>query len=317
MLSFCSAAKQRSSLDGPFSLHRLMRNVLIVLNERAGSLLDRDPLAVKAELRRRLAGPGRTVDVLLAHGRSIGRAIDRGAASDYDTIIVGDGDGSVGYAAHRLAGTDKALGVLPLGTVNLLARDIGVPADLDDAIAAVEESVPRAIDLGMLNGRAFHTLSGMGYFSQMARAREETRDLPGKALRVMAAAARAFRRAGRFTLDISIDGRTRHIDSVAVLVTVNRFSGEEWRRARLDEGTLEAHIVENTGALGKLNAGADLVTCAWRDNPVIQSVLAQRGTVYSGRSRAWVSTDGELVRERTPLTYEVRPRVLTVLGSPR
>ena len=145
MLSFCSAAKRPEQLNGPFSLHRLMRNVLIVLNERAGSLLDRDPLAVKAELRRRLAGPGRTVDVLLAHGRSIGRAIDRGAASDYDTIIVGGGDGSVGYAAHRLAGTDKALGVLPLGTVNLLARDIGVPADLDDAIAAVEESVPRAI----------------------------------------------------------------------------------------------------------------------------------------------------------------------------
>jgi len=208
-----------------------MRHVLIVLNERAGTLLDRDPLAVKAELRRRLARPGRTVDVLLAHKRGIGRAIDRGAASDYDTIIVGGGDGSVGHAANRLAGTGKTLGVLPLGTVNLFARDIGVPSALDDAISAVEASVPRAIDLGMLNGRAFHTLSGMGFFSQMARAREQTRDLPGKALRVMAAAARAFSRAGRFTLDLSIDGRKRHIDSVAVLVTVNRFSGEEWRRA--------------------------------------------------------------------------------------
>ena len=165
MLGFFRPPKQGSSFN--------VRNVLIVLNERAGSLLDRDPLAVKAELRRRLAEPGHTVDVLLAHGRSIGRAVNRGAASDYDTIIVGGGDGSVGHAAHRLAGTDKALGVLPLGTVNLLARDIGVPAYLDDAIAAVEEFVPRAIDLGMLNGRAFHTLSGMGFFSQMARARED------------------------------------------------------------------------------------------------------------------------------------------------
>lgn len=153
-----------------------MRNVLILLNERAGSLLDRDPLAVKTELRQRLARPDRKVDVLLAHKRSIGRAIDRGAASDYDTIIVGGGDGSVGYAADRLAGTGKTLGVLPLGTVNLFARDIGVPANLDDAIVALEGSVPRAVDLGMLNGRAFHTLSGIGFFSQMARAREETRD---------------------------------------------------------------------------------------------------------------------------------------------
>ena len=293
-----------------------MRHVLIVLNERAGTLLDRDPVAVKTELRQRLARAGRKVDVLLAHKRGIVRAIDRGAASDYDTIIVGGGDGSVGYAAGRLAGSKKTLGVLPLGTVNLLARDIGVPANLDDAIAALEASAPRAIDLGMLNGRAFHTLSGMGFFSQMARAREETRDLPGKALRVLAAAARAFRRVGRFTLDIAIDGRRRHIDAVAVLVTVNRFSGEAWRRARLDEGTLEVHIVENTGALGKLKAGADLVTGAWRNNPGIQSLPAQRVTVYSGRSRAWISTDGELCRERMPLNYEIRPRTLTVLAPP-
>ncbi|MGZ9021426.1 MAG: diacylglycerol/lipid kinase family protein, partial [Rhodoplanes sp.] len=169
--------------------------------------------------------------MVLARGRRIARAIDRGARSDYDTIIVGGGDGSASYAAQRLAATGKALGVLPLGTVNLLARDIGVPTELEGAIDAVEAAVPRAIDLGVLNGRPFHTLSGVGFFSQLARAREETRDLPGRVLRVMAAAARALRRAGRFTLDISVEGRARQFDCVAVLVTVNCFSGEEWRRA--------------------------------------------------------------------------------------
>lgn len=299
-----------------FGFIKRMQNILILLNERAGSLLDRDPLAVKAELRRRFTSPSRTVDVLLAHKRGIGRAIDRGAAANYDTIIVGGGDGSVGYAANRLAGTGKTLGVLPLGTVNLLARDIGLPTNLDEAIAVVEESVPRPIDLGTLNGRAFHTLSGIGFFSQMARAREETRDLPGKVLRVMAAAARAFVRTGRFTLDVTTDGRTRHIDSLAVLVTVNRFSGEEWRRPRLDEGTLEVHIVEDSGALSKLKAGVDLVTGAWRNNPGIESIPAQRITITSGRRRAWVTTDGELVRERVPLVYDIRPRVLNVLLPP-
>lgn len=294
-----------------------MRNVLVLLNERAGTLLDRDPLVVKAELRRRLAGPGRTVDVLLAHKRGITRAIDRGVASDYDTMIIGGGDGSVGYAASRLAGTGKVLGVLPLGTVNLFARDLGVPADLNGAIAAVERSIPRSIDLGTLNGRAFHTLSGIGFFSQMARAREETRDLPGKVLRVLAAAARAFRRAGRFTLDISIDDRMQHTEAVAVLVTVNRFSGEEWRRARLDEGTLEVHIAKDASTLGKLKAGVGLVTGGWRNSSGIESIPAQRVTIHSGRRRAWVTTDGELVRERVPLVYDIRPRILSVLAPPR
>ena len=294
-----------------------MRSVLIILNERAGSLIDRDPLAVKAELGRRLARPGCKVDVLLAHKRGISRAIDRGASSDYDTIIVGGGDGSVGYAAGRLAGSGKTLGVLPLGTVNLLARDLGLPTNLDDAIGAIEVSVPSSIDLGTLNGRAFHTLSGMGFFSQMARAREETRDLPGKVLRVLAAAARALTRTGRFTLDVTIDGRTQQTDAVAVLVTVNRFSGEKWRRARLDEGTLEVHIVEDSGALGKLKAGVDLVTGGWRNNPGIRSIPAQRVTITSGRHRAWVTTDGELVRERVPLVFNIRPRILSVLMPAR
>lgn len=293
-----------------------MRNVFIVLNERAGTLIDRNPIAVKTELRRRLSQPGRKVDVLLAHKRGIGRAIDRGAAADYDTIIVGGGDGSLGYAANKLAGTGKTLGVLPLGTVNLFARDLGLPTDLDQAIATVEAATPRQIDLGALNGRAFHTLSGMGFFSQMARAREETRDLPGKVLRVVAAAARAFARTGRFTIDVTVDGRTRHTEAVAVLVTVNRYSSEEWRRVRLDEGTLEVHIVEDTSTLGKLKAGVDLVTGGWRNNPGIRSMPAQRVTITSGRRRAWVSTDGELLRERVPLVYEIRPRALTVLMPP-
>jgi len=293
-----------------------MRRVFIVLNERAGTLIDRNPVAVKAELRQRLARPGRKVDVLLAHKRAITRAIDRGASADYDTIIVGGGDGSLGYAANRLAGTDKTLGVLPLGTVNLFARDLGLPTDLDEAIAAVESARPRSIDLGTLNGRAFHTLSGMGFFSQMARAREETRDLPGKVLRVLAAAARAFFRTGRFTLDVTVDGRTRHTEAVAVLVTVNRFSGDEWRRARLDEGMLEVHIVEDTGALGKVRAGVDLVTGGWRNNPGIRSIPAQRVSITSGRRRAWVTTDGELVREQVPLVYEIRPQALNVLVPP-
>lgn len=290
-----------------------MRNTLVVLNERAGTLIDRDPREVKAELQRHFGGRGRTVEVILAHGSHIRRAIDHAAVSDYDTIIVGGGDGSASYAAQRLAGSHKALGVLPLGTVNLLARDLGMPTDLSRALDALEEAIPNRIDVGLLNGRVFHTLSGVGFFSQMARAREETRDLPGKLLRLAAAALRAFQRTGRFTLDIAIDGRTRQIDVAAVLVTVNCFSGEEQRRARLDDGTLEAHILKDAGALARLKAGADLLTGAWRDNPDILSFRARRVAIGGTRRRAWVATDGELIRERTPLIYELRPRELTVL----
>jgi diacylglycerol kinase family enzyme len=290
-----------------------MRRIFAVLNKRAGTLMDADPAAVKQQVETAFAGEGRSITVELASGPRICRAIDRAVASDFDTIIVGGGDGSANYAAGKLAGTALTLGVLPLGTMNLLARDLQTPTVLEDALIALRDGIARPTDLATLNGRPFHTLSGVGFFSQMARAREETRDLPGRVLRMTVAAFRAFNRAGRFSLEIEIDGQRQQIDAFAVLVTNNSFSGEDWRRVTLEGGTLEVHIAEERGALGKIKAGADLLTGSWRNNPGIHSFTAQRVRISTGRERTWVSTDGELSREQVPLDYAVMPRALSLL----
>ncbi|MGE3148737.1 MAG: diacylglycerol kinase family protein, partial [Pseudorhodoplanes sp.] len=154
----------------------------------------------------------------------------------------------------------------------------------------------------------------IGFFSQMARAREEARDLPGRLLQVGAAAIRAFMRSGRFLLDIEIDGAHRRISTYAVLVTCNRFGGQDWRRDTLDGGALEIHIAQDEHAFARLKAGADLLNGSWRENSGIESRLARRIVVRARRHRAFVSTDGERRRESLPLHYEVKPRSLTVLA---
>jgi diacylglycerol kinase family enzyme len=293
--------------------HDGRRKVFAVLNRRAGTLLDSDPDAVKGQIEAAFAAHGASVDVELASGARICRAVDHAVECGYDTIIVGGGDGSANYAAGKLAGSDITLGVLPLGTMNLLGRDLQVPSSPQDAAIALRDAPIGRIDLATINGRPFHTLSGVGFFSQMARAREETRDLPGRILRMGVAVVRALARAGRFTLDIEIDGEARTIDAFAVLVTNNQFSGEDWRRKRLDAGLLEVHIAEEQGALGKLKAGADLLTGSWRDNLGIHSFTAEKVRIGTARERTWVSTDGELMRERVPLDYGIRPRALSLL----
>ena len=292
-----------------------MHSVLVVLNKRAGALLDRDPAEVQREVESALRVDGRSIEVVLERGQGIVRAIERGAAGGYDTLIVGGGDGSVSCAADRLAGKPVALGVLPLGTLNLLARDLRMPTELPQALAALSAARPRAIDLASLNGRRFHSLSGLGFFSQMARAREEARDLPGRLLRLSAAALQAFVRTGHFTLEFDIDGRARRMQAYAALVTCNRFGGDDWRRDALDGGILEIHIAEEEGALGRLKAGADVLAGGWRNNKGIHSFTAQRVRIGSvRRRRTWTATDGELRRERMPLDFAIEPRALTVLS---
>jgi len=291
-----------------------MRKVLVVLNDRAGALLDRDPAEIRREVETALRAGGRSIEVVLERGRGMVHAIEHGAAGGFDTLIVGGGDGSVSCATDRLAGKQVTLGVLPLGTLNLLARDLRVPTELPKALAALSAARPRAIDLASLNGRRFHSISGLGFFSQMARAREEARNLPGRVLRLSAAALQAFFRTGYFTLEFDIDGEARRMEAYAALVTCNRFGGDDWRRDTLDGGILEIHIAEEEGALGRLKAGADLLAGAWRNNKGIHSFTAQRVRIGSARRRAWTATDGELRREQMPLNFSIEPRALTVLS---
>jgi len=286
--------------------------ILAVLNARAGSLLGRDGHEIRALVEKSLARDGAEVSVRLASGKDIVREIREGAKSDCDVLVVGGGDGSVNCAATQLADSKKTLGVLPLGTMNLLARDLEMPNKLEDALDALSRARPRDIDLGRVNGRVFHTLSGLGFFSQMARAREEVRGLPSKIVQVTTAAWRAFARAEHFSVRIDIDGNKRDIETYALLVTVNRFSGDAWRRTALDEGVLECHFATDKAALKRFKAGADLVTGLWRKNPGIESFTASRVRVER-RRRIWAATDGELSREHMPLEYVIAPKALRVL----
>lgn len=291
-----------------------MKHVLVLLNARAGTLLDIGAASVVHEVELALKPHCERVDTRLLSPRDMRQAIADAALGPSDTVIIGGGDGSVSAAVAAVSGTSKILGVLPFGTLNLLARDLGLPADPRAAIATLAMLAPRRIDLAEINGRPFHTLSGLGFFSHMARAREEVRGHPlGRLASVVLAWFRALRRTTPFTIDVAIDGRRERVTALAALVTNNQFAAD-WRRPRLDQGQLELHIVEDHGALTKLKAGAALLTGAWREEPGIRNIVAREILVASRRYHTHAATDGELVRERLPLRYRALPAALNVLS---
>ena len=292
-----------------------MKHVLVLLNARAGTLIDAGTDSIVGEIEAVMKPRCERLDVRLLQPREFKASIGKVASGPHDTVIVGGGDGSTSAAAAMLVGTDKTLGVLPFGTMNLLGRDLGLPADPHEAVAALAQAVPRRIDLAEVNGRPFHTLSGLGFFSEMARAREEVRGHPlGRLPGVVLAFSRAMMRTYPFTIDLVTKDDSEHVRAFAVLVTNNKFS-PNWRRPQLDEGTLEVHIVEDQGTLAKLKGSAALITGTWREQEGIRSIAAPSFTIHRPRSRAWASTDGELARERVPLRYRALPQALTVLSA--
>jgi YegS/Rv2252/BmrU family lipid kinase len=294
-----------------------MAETLVLLNARAGAVIDAGAERVRDALASSLKDRSENVEIRLVRPGSLRDEIERAAQGEASTLIVGGGDGSVNCAANALAGTSKTLGVLPFGTMNLFARDLGMPSNIEEAIEAIGDAHPRKVDLARVNGRHFHSLSGLGFFSEMARAREEVRGHKlGRLFGVGLAALRALQRTYPFTLDIRTDSRREQVEALAVLITNNRF-GPDWRRPSLDESVLEIHIAEHAGALSKLKASANLLTGTWRnddDTDGIRTITARHVAIGRRRPRTFAATDGELRREHIPLRYEIRPGALTVLS---
>ncbi|AXJ11833.1 lipid kinase [Arthrobacter sp. PM3] len=95
-------------------------------------------------------------------GADLAGTLDRVLADGHDLVVVGGGDGTVSYAAGRVAGTNVVLGVLPLGTANDFARTLEIPNDLAGACATVAEGKVVDIDLGRANGEPFLNVASVG-----------------------------------------------------------------------------------------------------------------------------------------------------------
>lgn len=131
-------------------------------------------LVINAGARRAAAAPDLVLDKLeraglpvsavhhIRSGAELAGTLDRVAAEGHDLVVVGGGDGTVSFAAGRLAGTRIVLGVLPLGTANDLARTLEIPSNLDAACAALADGKVVDIDLGRANGQPFLNVASVG-----------------------------------------------------------------------------------------------------------------------------------------------------------
>lgn len=298
-----------------------MARCLVLLNPRAGTLKDLRKASGEtgpAELvDKAFLDAGKDVDVRMVPPRDLGSVLDElGRGDGHDEIIVGGGDGSLSRSLGRLLATGKTFGVLPFGTMNLLARDLGVPKEMNEAIRTLSAAKPARIDLASINGRPFHSISGLGFFAQMARAREDARNVKrfGRYAGFVYAAMRAFFRSGRSRYQLVVDGAPVKVDATAVLVTNNAFDDDSWKRPRLDEGRIEVIVAHAGDWRQRFRLGVAVIKGGWRSNPLVETFRATSVTVEkSRRTRVWVSTDGELTRERCPLVYEAMPGAATML----
>jgi diacylglycerol kinase family enzyme len=291
----------------------------VVVNARAGTVLEAGAEAFEARIVAAFQAAGCSAQVRMVHPRELDDALAL-AIEDTGTVpVIAGGDGTLNGVLPLLMHAGRPVGVLPLGTVNVLGRDLGLTGTLEEQIAALCKGEPVTLDVGSVNDRLFHSLSGMGFFSLMAREREYARRrFPfSRAMAFVMAATRSilFTRPITVAIDLGRGEERRLVEADAVLVTVNGFEGSEWRRPRLDGGVFEVHILNAGGLYSRCKAALSVVSGRWRTSPDLLSFTGSEVTLTRRDKRGHITFDGEVERKAGPLVYRLLPTAIRLIAA--
>ena len=235
-------------------------------------------------------------------------------------VVVAGGDGTVSSAAACAVAHDIVLGVLPMGTFNHFAKDLGAPTgDLDAAVAWLVGADEVAVDVGEVNGRVFVNNASIGAYPVMVTTRESIRAQRGwgKVRATAVAATRTLRHLPVQRLRITIEpSASREVDTALLFVgngLFDRDGAEVGRRSSLEGGVLGIYLIQASRRWRLvLNAIATRVGGLDRA-PSTDRISARRLVVASREATLTVAIDGEPTDVESPLEFVSRPRRLRVL----
>ena len=280
-------------------------------------------VAVLLNARARLASHGDWAHEILAAFREAGisarvhlcdpaqlTTMARSLAGAVDVVVAAGGDGTVSSVATGLVNTGVPLGVIPLGTRNHFAKDIGIP-DVPTAIKVIAEGHTRLVDIGEVNGHVFVNNSSIGLYPEMVTDRKSLKWFP-----VLRATLRTLLRFPLLHVAVALAGRVFSARTPFVMIGNNEYAltvRELGSRPRLDTGKLSVYTIRATRRAAMF--GAMLRALFRSKKPLeLEAHNVDRADIVTTKRSLRVAVDGEVYRMVPPLKYKSRPGALLVVG---
>lgn len=263
-----------------------------------------------------------TFDVEECEPDSLAQRVDESVRAGAERVVVAGGDGTVAEAAAALVGTPTALAIVPGGTLNHFARDLGVPTDHTLAAQAAASGTVTTTDVAYVNGRIFLNTSSVGAYVVFVRTRERLERYLGYRLATVVASLRLLGRVRPFTVELELDGVAKRYRSALVFVGV----GERELQlpsmgGRAKDGRRGLHVIVVRGGTWARLVAAGLVAAVRGNEAIARGRLADTYVVDECRVElkrrvGRVAIDGELVTMTSPLSYTIQRDALRVVVPP-
>ncbi len=241
--------------------------------------------------------------------------VERAIQSGADIVAAAGGDGTVSSVADLLVGTDVQLGVLPMGTLNHLAKDLSIPLDLDGAVDTICAGTTARIDVGEVNGRHFVNNVSLGAYPKTVQLRDRWRRFIGKWPAMILASAWVLLQLPWFRVHLEWNGnRTRRF--VPLLFVGNNPYETSWpdvgTRSVLTNGVLWVMLLRETRFFSLVNAAFHALSGRIWALEELEILHTGELTVRTSRRRLTIALDGETFRQYTPLVFRSHPSALRV-----
>ena len=274
--------------------------------------------STREALRRCFEATGLTFEVVeTCTGDPISELVQARLCQGFDSVVAVGGDGTVSAVAHALVGGEIPLGIVPAGTGNLVARELGIPLAMDAAVALIARaSKSRRIDAMRIGGRTYLLNAGVGINAEVI---DQTSRL-GKSLFGRSAyfgtAVWKVLQAKPQRLEVTIDGEMKvfHATDVAIsncgiLAKALNPNGPD---VRVDDGQIDVCILCMKSPLEYPWYYFLRWIAPHRVNKIMYEIVAKKSVTVRSDAPISAQADGDIIGA-TPVTVEVRPNALSVL----
>jgi diacylglycerol kinase family enzyme len=277
-----------------------------------------DGLVIKQQLDEIFSSKGVEADIQLGRsGIEIVELARRAAKGESRVVVAGGGDGTINAVASELVGTGKILGVLPLGTLNHFAKDLGIPLDIESAVDVIARETITQIDIGEVNGRYFLNNSSIGLYPQIVQEREQQQAQGrSKWLAFFSALLIIIHRYPLLTVRLNADDRQLRRRTPMVFVGNNEYELQGLNmgsRRCLNRGLLFLYVTRQMSRWRLFKMGLAALFGKLNDASDFDAMCIREVAVQARRRRLRVALDGEVTVMRLPLRYRVQPAALRVI----
>lgn len=288
--------------------------VRIIVNAGAGTASE---LELIESLKRYVADKPSWSLSIARTGSELAGLVRDAAASDSQTIVAAGGDGTINTVAAAILNTDKALGIVPVGTLNHFAKDLHIPLSIDEAIETISHGRIIQVDVGQVNDHIFVNNSSLGLYPSIVTERKKQQRLGwGKWPAFIWAAFMVLRRYPLVNVKLTLEGKAMTCRTPFVFVGNNKYLMEGFQvgiRESLDAGILDVYITNRTGRFALLRLAWRALLGRLRNDRDFAVLLTNELSIETRRRRLFVAVDGEVKVVVPPLQYRVLPKALRVI----